>query len=79
MLAVTTKGLAMDSTISETNTFVPSELYEILAKVAATHEITDQERCVLKRVFLDNGLTEEEHRLVNRLHRSILKGRIKLV
>lgn len=73
------KGLAMDSSTLHKNTFVPSELYEILAKIATTHEITYSERSILGEVFLENNLSEEEHRLVNRLHRSLLKGRIKLV
>lgn len=73
------KGLAMDSSIPHQNTFIPSDLYEILAKIASTHEITPSERSILGQAFLEKNLTEEEHRLVNRLHRSLLKGRIKLV
>ncbi|HEY9853263.1 MAG TPA: hypothetical protein V6D28_27575 [Leptolyngbyaceae cyanobacterium] len=69
----------MDSSVLQKNTFVPSELYEILAKIATTNEITASERSILGQAFLEDNLTEEEHRLVNRLHRSLLKGRIKLV
>lgn len=69
----------MDTCISEENHFVPSELYEVLAKIVTSHQITAADRSLLGKIFLENKLTEEEHRLVNRLHRAVLKGRIRLV
>lgn len=73
------KGLNMDNSTGEKKTFVPSDLYEILAKIATTHQITQTDRSLLKKVFLEEQLTEEEHLLVNRLHRAVMKGRITLV
>ena len=72
-------GLNMDNSTAEERTFVPSDLYEILAQIATTHQITSADRSMLKKVFLEEQLTEEEHLLVNRLHRAVMKGRIKLV
>ncbi|MFB2920417.1 MULTISPECIES: hypothetical protein [Aerosakkonema] len=69
----------MENSISETSSFVPSELYEILARIANSHQITAADQDVLKKAFLENQLNEEEHRVVNRLHRALMKGRIKLI
>ena len=69
----------MDTSIPVQNCFVPSELYEMAARIARTHQITAQERSVLRQAFLANPLTEEENRLVNRLYRALRRGRIRLV
>lgn len=69
----------MDNSTARKQNFVPSDLYEILAEIAITHQITPSDRSLLKKVFLEEQLTEEEHLLVNRLHRAVMKGQIKLV
>lgn len=76
---VSREGLNMDNSISDETSFVPSELYEALARIAASSEITAADQAVLKQAFLEDQLNEEEHRVVNRLHRALLKGRIKVV
>lgn len=73
------KGLDMDSSIPDETSFVPSELYEVLARIASSRQITAADQAVLRKAFLEDKLNEEEHRVVNRLHRALLKGRIKVV
>ncbi|MCL1468877.1 hypothetical protein [Argonema galeatum] len=69
----------MDNSIPDETSFVPSELYEVLAKIAASSQITAADQAVLQQAFLEDQLNEEEHRVVNRLHHALLKGRIKVV
>lgn len=69
----------MDTCIPDQQSFVPSELYEILARVASSRKITSADQAVLRKAFLEARLNEEEHRVINRLHRALLKGRIKVV
>lgn len=59
--------------------FVPSPLYELAARIASSHQITALERSALRTAFLEKPLTEEESRLVNRIYRALLRGRIKLI
>ena len=76
---VSRESLDMDNSISDETSFVPSELYEVLARIAASSQITTADQAVLRKAFLEDRLNEEEHRVVNRLHRALLKGRIKVV
>lgn len=74
------RGLAMMKTSTPLKTsFEPSPLYEMAARIASSRQITAAERSVLRRAFLEQPLTEEEHRLINRIHRALLRGRIQLI
>lgn len=73
------KGLSMETCISSQGSFWQSEIYEIAARIANSHQITAHEQHVLRTAFLENALEEEEHRIVNRLYRALRRGRIKVV
>ncbi|MBW4648078.1 MAG: hypothetical protein KME06_05180 [Kastovskya adunca ATA6-11-RM4] len=69
----------MKNPISSQNSFIPSPIYEIAAKVAKSHQITEAEKSVLRNSFLKSPLHEEEHRLIDRLYHSLRRGKITLV
>lgn len=73
------EDLVIETSISTQDTFTPSELYELAARIADSGQITSAERSLLGKAFLEKSLTEEEHRLVNRLYRAFLRGRFQLV
>lgn len=69
----------MKTSVSNQDSFVPSDLYDMAARVASSHQITEAERCMLRKAILENSLNEEEHRLVNRLYRALKRGYLKLI
>lgn len=69
----------MNTSMTSQKSFVPSPLYEMAARIAASRQITLEERTVLKTAFLEASLSEEEHRMVTRTYRALLRGRFKLV
>ena len=58
---------------------LPGAISEILASVAESHRITKADRFGLMAAILDESLPEEERYAVDRVLRSLVKGRIKVV
>jgi hypothetical protein len=58
---------------------IPGAISEILASVSETGILTLADRYGLMAAALDESLDEEERGCVNRLLRSVLKGRVTLV
>ncbi len=57
---------------------LPGAISEILVSVSDTGILTQADRYGLMAATLDESLDEEERRCVNRLLRSVLKGRVKV-
>ncbi|MEC4987044.1 MAG: hypothetical protein SAJ37_03340 [Oscillatoria sp. PMC 1068.18] len=57
---------------------LPGAISEILVSVSDTGILTQADRYGLMAASLDDSLDEEERRSVNRLLRSVLKGRVKV-
>jgi len=55
---------------------IPGAIAEILASVTETGFLTLADRYGLLAASLDESLNEDERRAVNRLLRSVIKGRI---
>lgn len=72
------QDLVMATSFPLQDSFKPSPLYEIAVRVAQTRQITAAEQGVLRTLFLEKPLTEEEHRYINRLYRALRRGQIKL-
>lgn len=58
---------------------LPGAVSEILASVAETGALTLADRYGLMAATLDEHLNEEDRSSLNRLLRSVLKGRVKVV
>jgi len=58
---------------------IPSALGELFAEVNHTGYITLADRYGLMAAIFDETLTEEDKRSIDRLLRSVRRGRIKLV
>ena len=58
---------------------VPGAISEILASVTDTGVLTLTDRYGLMAAILDESLNEEERRAVNRLLRSVLRGKVKII
>ncbi len=58
---------------------LPGAISEILVSVAETGVLTLADRYGLMAATLDESLTEEDRGSLNRLLRSVLKGRVKVV
>lgn len=58
---------------------LPGAIAAILADVAETHILTLSDRFGLMAAILDEHLTDDECRAINRLLRSVQRGRISLV
>jgi hypothetical protein len=58
---------------------LPGAISEILASVADTGFLTVTDRYGLMAAVLDESLNEEDRLSTNRILRSVLRGRIKLV
>ncbi|MCW6036301.1 hypothetical protein K4A83_08450 [Spirulina subsalsa FACHB-351] len=56
---------------------LPGAISEILASVAETGRLTQGDRYGLLAATLDESLGEEERRAVNRLLRSVQRGRVQ--
>ena len=57
---------------------LPGAIYEILASSTETGVLTVSDRYGLYAATLDEFLPEEERRVVNRILRSVIRGRIRL-
>ena len=58
---------------------LPSALLEIFAQATASGRITLADRYGLMAAVLDNSLSEEEQRMVNRLLYAIRRGWLEIV
>ena len=58
---------------------VPGAISEILASVTDTGSLTLADRYGLMAAVLDDSLDEQDRYSVNRLLRSVLKGKVKIV
>ncbi|MDB9496005.1 hypothetical protein PN441_01870 [Spirulina major CS-329] len=57
---------------------IPGAIYAILADVAETHTLTLSDRFGLMAAVMDEHLTEDECRAINRLLRAVQRGRVSL-
>ncbi len=58
---------------------LPGAISEIIATTADTHTITKADRYGLMAAILEDSLTEEDRRSIDRLLRALLRGRIQVV
>jgi len=58
---------------------LPGAISEILASVAESHRITKADRFGLMAAILEESLPEEERWAIDRVLRSLVKGRIEIV
>lgn len=58
---------------------LPGAINEIMAAVADSCYLTQSDRYGLMAAVLDESITEEERRSVDRLLRSIVRGRVQVV
>jgi hypothetical protein len=58
---------------------IPGAISEILASVSDTGTLTIADRYGLMAAILDEALQEEDRNSLNRLLRSVLRGRVKIV
>ncbi|MGL5059111.1 MAG: hypothetical protein ACRC62_03935 [Microcoleus sp.] len=58
---------------------LPGAISEILASVTDTGTLTLADRYGLMAAVLDESLEEEDRHSVNRLLRSVIKGKVKIV
>jgi len=58
---------------------IPGAISEILASVTDTGSLTLADRYGLMAAVLDDSLDEEYRHSINRLLRSVIKGRVKIV
>ncbi|MFP4296869.1 MAG: hypothetical protein ACLFT0_03310 [Spirulinaceae cyanobacterium] len=57
---------------------IPGAIAEMLASVSDTGMLTLGDRYGLLAATLDDSLSEEERRAVNRLLRAVVRGRVKV-
>ncbi|MDJ0511619.1 MAG: hypothetical protein QNJ64_20560 [Crocosphaera sp.] len=57
---------------------LPGAINEIMASVAENSSLTESDRYGLMAAVLDDSISEEERCSVNRLLRSVVKGRVQL-
>ena len=69
------ESIAMQTPIN----LIPSALGELFAEVNHNGYITLADRYGLMAAIFDENLTEEDQQSINRLLRSVCRGRIKLV
>ncbi len=58
---------------------IPGAVSEILASVSDTGTLTIADRYGLMAAILDEALEDEDRNSLNRLLRSVLRGRVKIV
>ncbi|HBK98042.1 MAG TPA: hypothetical protein DD001_12355 [Microcoleaceae bacterium UBA10368] len=58
---------------------IPGAISEILASVTDTGTLTLADRYGLMAAILDESLEDEDRNSLNRLLRSVIKGRVKIV
>ncbi|MGD1806747.1 hypothetical protein ACP6PL_15075 [Dapis sp. BLCC M126] len=59
-------------------TLLPGAINEIMASVADKCPLTQSDRYGLMAAVLDNSLTEEERCSIDRLLRSVVKGKVQV-
>ncbi|MEB3341975.1 hypothetical protein [Okeania sp.] len=60
-------------------TLLPGAINEIMASVAENYSLSKSDRYGLMAAILDDSISEEELHCVNRLLRSVIRGRVQLV
>lgn len=58
---------------------IPGAISEILASVTDTGSLTVADRYGLMAAVLDDSLPEQDRHSLNRLLRSVIKGKVKIV
>lgn len=58
---------------------IPGAISEILASVTDTGSLTLADRYGLMAAILDDSLDDQDRHSLNRLLRSVIKGRVKIV
>jgi hypothetical protein len=58
---------------------LPSALSELFVQATTSGCITLADRYGLMAAILDGSLHEDEHRMIDRLLRAVIKGRVKIV
>ncbi len=58
---------------------IPGAISEILASVSDTGNLTIADRYGLMAAILDESLEDDDRNSMNRLLRSVLRGRVKMV
>ncbi len=58
---------------------IPGAISEILASVTDTGSLTLADRYGLMAAVLDDSLEDQDRHSINRLLRSVLKGKVKIV
>lgn len=58
---------------------LPTALSDLFAEVTSTGNITLADRYGLKAAILENGLSEEEQTMLDRLLYSVRRGRLQMV
>ncbi len=58
---------------------LPGAINELMVSVSDRRSLTQADRYGLMAAILDESLSEEERRSVDRLIRSILRGRVEIV
>lgn len=58
---------------------IPGAISELLAVVRDTHKITKADRYGLMAAILDESISEEDRLCLDRLLRSIYRGRVNIV
>jgi len=57
---------------------LPGAINELIATVSDTHRLTKADRYGMMATILDESITEEERGCLDRLIRSLVKGRIQV-
>lgn len=57
---------------------LPGAINEIIASVADSQSLTQTDRYGLMAAMLDESLSEDDHRSIDRLLRSVVRGRVQI-
>ncbi|MGC9526375.1 MAG: hypothetical protein ACP5D7_12630 [Limnospira sp.] len=57
---------------------LPGAIYHIMASATDTGRLTQADRYGMMAAILDESLTEDEQRSINRLLRSVVRGRVQI-
>lgn len=60
------------------NPFKESPIYDAIANIVRSRQITESEQAVIRQAFLETPLTEEEHRHIDRLYRLLRRGKVEI-
>ena len=58
--------------------FKASPIYDAIANIVRSRQITESEQVIFREAFLETPLTEEEHRHIDRLFRLLRRGKIEI-